>query len=184
MVKLVRHALLVGSLAMLSGPVSAQGKAETSDTTGPRHEIGFDLEASYTGFSGGGGLVMDLPADIRFAFLTRRQVMWELRLSAMLNTYLYTRYLIVPGLHVLYRLKRGTGPHNLLGAPYITGGLGLSKLSVGGEGGTLWLVNGGVGTRVPFGPAATRIEGFFRYGFTGGGSNYAVGARIGWSFWH
>jgi hypothetical protein len=169
---------------MFSGPVSAQGKAETSDTAGPRHEVGVDLEASYTGFTGGGGLVVGLPADVRFAFLTRKAVMWELRVSAMLNTYLYTSYLIVPGLNVLYRLNRGTGPHNLLGAPYITAGVGLSKLSVGGEGGTLWLVNGGVGTRVPFGPAATRIEGFFRYGFTDGRSNYAVGARIGWSFWH
>ena len=184
MVKAIQLALLSGSLAMLSTPASAQQNAETSDTTGPRHEIGFDIEASYTGFTDGGGLVMDLPADVRFAFLTRTAVTWELRLSAMLNTYLYTRYLIVPGLNVLYRLKPGTGPHKLLGAPYVTGGVGLSKLSVGGEGGTLWLLNGGVGTRARFGPAATRIEGFFRYGVTGGGSNYAVGARIGWSFWH
>jgi hypothetical protein len=86
-------------------------------------------------------------------------------------------------------MKRGTGPYNLMRAPYVTGGAALDLFHVGGVGGTSstqLAVNGGVGKRVPFGSSATRFEGFVGYAFKGGGepSGFAIGARIGLSFWH
>src|SRR5207247_10832863 len=73
-------------------------------------------------------------------------------------------------------------------APYVTGGVALNLFDVGGPGGsgTQFSLGGGVGTRVPFETAAGRIEGFLGYTFKGGGfpSNFAIGTRIGLSFWH
>jgi hypothetical protein len=165
----------------LSVPASAQRK-----TAGPRLELGGDFAASYTKPSGiSGGIDMGLPVDVRVGILTRKRLMWEPRLSFLFNTIGTTTYTIVPGLNVLYQLKRGTGPYNLMRAPYVTGGVALNFFDYG----TSWTqvsLGGGVGKRVPFGGSATRLEGFFGYTFKGGGapSSFAIGTRIGLSFWH
>jgi hypothetical protein len=172
---------------MLSAPVSAQRKTSTSSTAGPRHEIGVDLVASYLKPSGsGGGIVIGLPVDVRVGLLTHKKLMWEPRLSFAFNTIGGTTYLISPGLNVLYQRTRGSGPYNLMRAPYITGGVALALFDLGGPSGTQLSVNGGVGKRVPFGGDAARFEGFLGYTFEGGGvaSAFAIGARIGLSFWH
>ena len=114
--------------------------------------------------------------------------MWEPRLtfsftSVGAGSSIYTFF---PSVNVLYQLKRGTGPRNLIRAPYVTGGVGLDIFGAGGSSSTQFALGGGVGTRVPFESAAVRIEGFLSYTFKGGGapSSFAIGTRIGPSFWH
>jgi len=188
MMKLRGTALVVGSLAILSVPAAAQRKA---GSVGPRQEIGADFTGFYNKPSGGsGGVDFGLPVDIRVGFLTHHKLMWEPRLSFQYSSGGGTSYIIVPGVNVLYQLKRGTGPYNLMRAPYVTGGAALNVFHLGGGGGsTSWTqlsLNGGVGKRVPFGSSATRLEGVFGYTFKGGGapSSFAIGTRIGLSFWH
>lgn len=186
MIKLVGSALLVGSLTILSVPASAQRKTAASGAASPRYEIGGDFVASYTKPSGvSGGIDMGLPVDVRVGLLTHKRLMWEPRLSFAFQTIGTTTYTIVPGLNVLYQLKRGTGSYNLMGAPYVTGGVALNFFDFG----TSWTqvsLSGGVGKRVPFGGSAARFEGFLGYMFKGGGqaSNLAIGTRLGLSFWH
>ncbi len=142
MFKLLGSALLVGGLAFLATPASAQKKSATSAPMGGfHHELGVDFAADYAKPSGvSGGIEMGLPVDIRIAF------------------------------------------------SYFTGGVALNLFDLGGPGGsaTQFSLGGGVGTRVPFETAAGRIEGFLGYTFKGGGypSNFAIGTRIGLSFWH
>ncbi len=190
MVKLLGSALLVGGLAFLATPAAAQKRAATSAPTGGYHqEIGVDFTGYYFKPSGGsGGIQMGAPVDVRLGILSRSKLMWEPRLAFLLNTAGGTTYSLAPGLNVLYQLKRGTGTRNLIRAPYFTGGVALNLFDLGGPGGsaTQFSLGGGVGTRVPFETAAGRIEGFLGYTFKGGGypSNFAIGTRIGLSFWH
>jgi len=188
MVKLLGSALLVGALAMLALPASAQKKATTTAAAGPQQEIGVDFAAAFTKPSGiSGGIDMGVPVDVRIAFLTRSKIMWEPRLSFSLSSVGGTTiYTFVPGINGLYTLKRGTGPHGLLHAPYATGGVALNLVGVGGSSFTQFSVGGGLGTRSQFETAAVRVEGFLGYTFAGGGapSNFAIGTRIGLSFWH
>jgi hypothetical protein len=188
MVKFVGSVLLVGSLSIQSMPVSAQRKAST---LGPRQEIGADFTGFYNKPSGGsGGIDLGLPVEIRVGFLTHKKLMWEPRLSFQFSSGGGTSYIIVPGVNVLYQLKRGTGPYSLMRAPYVTGGAALNVFHLGGAvASTSWTqvsLNGGVGKRVPFGSSATRFEGVLGYTFKGGGqpSSFAIGTRIGLSFWH
>jgi hypothetical protein len=186
MVKLLGRALLVGGLALVSAPAAAQHKAASHSAAAPHHEIGADFLAFYDKVSGGsGGLVMGLPVDVRVGFLTHKKLMWEPRLSFAFSSVGATNYTIVPALNVLYLLKRGTGPYNLVRGTYATGGVALNFYDLG----TSWMqvsVGGGVGKRVPFESAAARLEAFLGYTFRGGGfpSDFAIGTRIGLSFWH
>ena len=186
MLKLLGGALLVGSLAMLATPSSAQKKASAA-SGGYHHEFGVDFSAYYLKPSGGsGGIQMGVPVDVRLGILSRSKLMFEPRLSFALSTVGTTIYTFVPGLNVLYQLKRGTGTHNLIHAPYATGGAALTVTKVGSSSATQFSLGGGVGTRVPYQNAAGRIEGFLAYTFKGGGfpSSFAIGTRIGLSFWH
>ena len=128
---------------------------------------------------------MGLPVDVRVGFLTNKKLMLEPRLSLAVSTIETTTYTITPGLNVLYHLKRGTGPYHLMRAPYITGGVGVSFFDFGAGSGTQFSLGAGVGKRVPFGSSATRLEAFLGYTFDGGGlpSSFAIGTRIGLSFW-
>ena len=187
MLKLLGGALLVGSLAILASPALAQRKAATM-SAGPHHEFGVDFAAAYAKPSGvSGGIEMAAPVDVRVAFLTRSKLMWEPRLAFSLSSVGgSTSYTLDPSLNVLYELKRGTGTHNLIHAPYVTGGVGLSVVDIAGTSATQFALNGGVGTRANFESAATRYEAFLSYLFKGGGlpSEFAIGARLGLSFWH
>jgi len=188
MSKLLGGALLVGSLAMLATPASAQKKAASTASGGYHHEFGVDLAAFYVKPSGGsGGIQIGLPVDVRLGILSRSKLMWEPRLTLLLNTAGGTTYTITPGVNALYQLKRGTGTRGLIHAPYVTGGVALNLFDFGGGlSGTQFALGGGVGTRVPYESAAGRLEGFLSYTFKGGGlpSSFAIGTRIGLSFWH
>jgi hypothetical protein len=188
MVKLLGCALLAGSLAVLSAPVSAQKKTSASSPSTPsaRYEIGGDFAASYTNLSNvGGGINMGLPVDVRVGFLTHKKLMFEPRLSFLVSTIETTTYSITPGLNVLYHLKRGTGPSHVMRAPYVTGGVAMTFSDFGAGSATQFSIGGGVGKRVPFGGGATRLEAFLGYTFEGGDlpSSFSIGTRIGLSFW-
>lgn len=173
---------------MVSVPASAQRKDPTSGTTDRRHEIGFDLEVSYTKpATVSGGFVAGLPVDIRVGFLTHTALMFEPRLSFAFNSVGVGRsYVFTPGLNVLYQQKRGSGPYHVVRVPYFTGGVALNVSGSDAFSATQVAINGGVGTRVRFGGDAVRFEGFVRCTFKGGGlgSSLAFGARVGPSFWH
>lgn len=181
----------VGGLVALASSASAQRAAQRPAAmpaaVAPEHEIGFDLAAYYTKPSGvSGGLEMLFPVDARVTFLTHSKIMWEPRLALTLNTIGTTTYTIVPGVNAVHQLKRGGGPYNLVNAPYVTGGAAFNFVNTGATTGTQLSLNGGVGKRVPFASAALRYEGFLSYTFKGAGlpSAFAIGLRIGLSFWH
>jgi hypothetical protein len=186
MVKLLGRALLVGCLVVVSAPAAAQHKSAGHSAATPRHEIGVDFSAFYDKPSGGsGGVVMGLPVDLRIGLLTHKRLMWEPRLSFAFSSIGATSYTVVPALNALYQLRRGTGPYNLVGSTYATGGVALNFYDLGSS----WMqvsVGGGVGKRVPFEGSAARLEAFAGYTFKGGGfpSDFAIGTRIGLSFWH
>ncbi len=185
---------LIGSTvlaaALLTTPLLATAQRRTAAPAGgPKHEMGVDLAAYYTKPSGGsGGIQIGLPVDVRVAFLTRSnsKLIWEPRVSFDLNSIGTTTYVFAPGLNVLHQLKRGSGTRGLLRAPYVTGGAQLTFFDTGPTSGSQFSLGGGVGTRAPFQSAAFRYEGFFAYTFKGGGqpSNFAIGTRLGLSFWH
>jgi hypothetical protein len=205
MSKLLGSALLVGGLVTVALPLSAQHKATApatkaaapatkaaapaapATTASSKYELGADFTAFYTKPSGvSGGVEMGLPVDVRIGFLSHSRLMWEPRLTFALNTIGTTTYTFAPGVNVLYRLKRGTGNHSLMHATYVTGGVALNLFDDGAGSGTQFSLGGGVGTRMPFQSAATRVEGFMSYTFKGGGlpSSFAIGTRLGLSFWH
>jgi len=185
--KLIGSAVLAAVLLTTPVLATAQRRA-AAPAGGPTHEMGVDLAAYYTKPSGGsGGIQIGLPVDVRVAFLTRSQLMWEGRASFALSSVgTTTTYEFAPGVSVLHQLKRGTGTRGLIRAPYVTGGAQLTLFDNGPTSGSQLSLGGGVGTRAPFQSAALRYEGFFAYAFKGGGrpSNFAIGTRFGLSFWH
>ena len=185
--KLIGSAVLAAVLLTTPAFAAAQRRRAAAPAGGPAHEMGVDLSAYYLKPSGGsGGIQIGLPVDVRVAFLTRSQLTWEPRVSFTLNSIGTTTYVLAPGLNVLYQLKRGTGTRGLLRAPYVTGGAQLTLFDFGPTSGSQLSLGGGVGTRAPFQSAAFRYEGFLAYTLKGGGlpSNFAIGTRIGLSFWH
>ena len=192
MCKLLGSALAVASLTALASPVSGQ-RAPASAVRTPGHELGVDLAAQYSnqGDGIGGGLQMVSPVDVRVAFLSHSRFMLEPRLAFALDTKgtgTSTAYTFTPGLNVLYPLKQEAGMRRML-VPYVTGGVQLAFVRGGvnnfTSSGTQFALDGGVGTRVPFGGSAVRFEGYLSYAFQ---TNvlprmFAVGTRVGMSFW-
>ncbi|HXQ29994.1 MAG TPA: hypothetical protein VN848_12095 [Gemmatimonadales bacterium] len=153
----------------------------------PAHEVGFDLAADYAKLSGtSGGLQLGFPVDARLTILSESTIMWEPRLSFLFSTIGTTTYTIVPGVNAIHQLRPGTGPYGLLNAPYVTAGAAFNFANNGVTSSTQLSLNAGVGTRVPYGSAALRYEGFLSYTFSGGGlpSSFAIGVRAGLSLWH
>ena len=155
--KLIGSAVLAAALLTTPGLATAQRRA-AAPAGGPKHEMGVDLAAYYTKPSGGsGGIQIGLPVDVRVAFLTRSQLMWEGRASFALSSVgTTTTYEFAPGVSVLHQLKRGTGTRGLIRAPYVTGGAQLTLFDNGPTSGSQLSLGGGVGTRAPFQSAALR----------------------------
>jgi hypothetical protein len=188
MMKLLGSALLVGGLVTLARPAWGQRRTAVGAPAGARYEFGVDFAGYYDKPSGGtGGIQMGVPVDVRVAFLTRSALMWEPRLSFDLNSVGGTTiYTFDPGINVLYQLSRGSGPYNLVGAPYLTGGVAINFFKAGPTSGSQFSLGGGIGKRVPYGSSVGRMEGFLSYTLKGSGmpSSFAIGARLGMSFWH
>jgi hypothetical protein len=184
--KLLACAVL-GAL-VVTVPASAIAQRRAAAETGPKHELGVDLAFQYVslGSSGGSGLQLAAPVDVRVGFLSRSPNMFEIRASlAWDGNGGFVAF--APGLNVLHVLKRGSGTRGLMRAPYVTGGVGLNilKFGSGTSTETQFALGGGVGKRVPYGSAVFRPEGFLTYTFASGAlpSAFSLGVRVGLSFW-
>lgn len=196
--------LFAGSLAvLLLVPSLAQAQrtrarpaqaAQGSSTNLPDHEFGVDLGLVYSKPSGvSGAFTASTPVDVRLGFPSAGRMMWEARLTLFYTTGSGGHLLnFDPGVNVLFKLGQGSGMHNLMG-PYFTVGadanlthVGVS--GIGSNGGLAFTVNGGLGTRMPYGSGATRLEGFLAYTFEnnnlGVPNTFHIGARVGLSLWH
>jgi hypothetical protein len=204
MLKVLGSALLLGSLIGLAMPASAQRRAAsttstattstTSSTSHPKHELGADLATQFInrGEGVGGGIQFGAPVDVRWGFLSKSSLNFEVRASFTYDSKGAggdALLAFAPGVNALYQLKRGSGPHGLLRAPYVTGGVGLNLVKFGAAGtDTQFGLGGGIGTRLPAGSGGLvwRPEGFITYAFASGNlpSAFAIGVRMGMSFWH
>ncbi len=182
---------LASVLAALPGAARAQHRA--AETGGAHHELGADLTFQYSdrGAGIGGGAQLLAPVDVRIGFLARSPLMFEGRAAVNWDTKAGAGggsfFELAPGVNALYRLRRGSGPGGLVGAPYLTGGLLLDIVHDGALGSqTQFVVNAGVGTRVPYESAVFRPEAFLAYGFASGflPRAFMIGVRAGLSFWH
>jgi hypothetical protein len=189
-----------GRLVILTGLTLAPG-ALLGQGAMPHHEYGVDLALAFQNVSSLAGtgsstrFVALTPVDVRLGFVSPTPLSLEGRLTFAFNSRGFgsnASYELAPDLNVLYRLGRGSGPHGLMG-PYLTGGLGLDLTDApSGGGGTrsglVMSLNGGLGTRIPTGSAAMRLEGFLAYAFKnptlGAPATLSVGVRVGLSLWH
>jgi len=181
---------VAAGLAMVPAVAIAQGAA-------PKHELGVDLGLGLQSPSGGTThIVLVTPVDVRLGFVATSPLSWEGRLTLFYDSKgiggSNARYSLAPDIQALYRLGSGSGAHGLMG-PYATVGAGLNFADVpNGAGGTnssaVVRLNGGVGTRIPYGSGAFRIEGFVAYDFRnttlGLPGTLEVGTRLGISLWH
>lgn len=185
--KCISSALLLTVFSVLPALAAAQRRA--APETGPKNEFGLDLAFQYAslGNNGGSGVQLAAPVDARVGWLSRTPNMFEARASVNWDSNLGV-IVFSPGVNLLHALKRGTGTHGLMRAPYVTAGLGLNivKLGSGASTETQFGLGAGVGKRVPFGSAVFRPEGFMSYAFSSGTlpSQFAIGVRMGLSFWH
>ena len=196
MFKLLRTVSLMAASVTLASPAYGQHATPPRATHGaPRHEVGVDLAAQYSnqGDGIGSGIQIAEPVDVRVAFLSASRILFEPRLAFALDTKgtgTSSAYTFTPGLDVLYRLKRGTGTYGLMGAPYFIGGAQLDFVRAGvnnvTSSGTQFALDAGVGKRVPYGSSALRLEGYVSYAFATDllPRMFAIGTRVGLSFWH
>jgi len=194
MLKALSTALVVGGLTVLALPAAAQHHATAVGATSAKHEFGADLATQFIdrGDGIGGGIQFGAPVDVRWGFLSKSPLMFEVRASFAYDSKgagTDATLLFAPGVNALYSLKRGTGMNGLLRAPYITGGVGLNLVKIGALGtDTQFGLGAGVGTRLPAGGGSLvwRPEGFITYAFASGSLPHAlsIGARMGLSFFH
>jgi hypothetical protein len=189
--RLIGSAQLGLVLALLPTLAAAQRRAAAPMESGAEHEIGVDLAFQFIdrGSGVGGGIQLGAPVDVRLGFLSKSDVMFEARAFMAWDTKgagTGATLLFSPGMNILYQLRRGTGMHGLMRAPYLTGGVGINFISAPGFSETQFAIGGGVGTRLPYGNAVFRPEGFLLYAFSAGviPSAWSIGTRIGLSFWH
>src|SRR5207237_6280828 len=147
--KCICSALLVVVVATVPGLVTAQRRAAAE--AGPQNELGVDLAFQYVslGSNGGSGIQLAAPVDARVGFLSRGPNMFEVRASVDWDSNIGT-VAFSPGVNVLHLLRRGSGTHGLMRAPYVTAGVGLNifKFGSGASADTQSALRGGVGRRV------------------------------------
>lgn len=160
----------------------------------PAHEAGVDLGIAYDKPSGQSGVFsIGTPVDVRLGIIMHSG--WTLEPRVIFQyvsgggSSAHNVDLDVNGLFPV-----GTGSNYRKGM-YLTAGAGLdfrnavlTRLPGPNPSGTLFEVNGGVGTRVPYESGAIRLEGFVKYTFQdtniGVPNTFEIGARIGLSLWH
>lgn len=183
------------ALAALLGvglPALVEAQRRAAAPGGPKHELGVDLAFQFIdrGAGVGGGVQLASPVDVRWGFMSRSNVHFEVRGSLAYDSKLAggeASLAFSPGINVLYQLKRGTGTRGMMRAPYVTGGVGLNMVKLGAAGTeTQFALGGGVGTRLPAGGLVFRPEGYLAYAFESGflPRAFTLGVRLGFSFWH
>jgi hypothetical protein len=183
-------------VALVAVPAMARAQARAGGGMGmdmPKHEFGVDAALVYSSPSGGTATFnVFTPVDVRVGFVSSGKMMWEPRLTLNFASGGGTFLTFDPGVNVLFKLGNGTGHHNMMG-PYWTVGGDINIISNSPTGGTsvsgqVITINGGIGTRMAWGSAAKRIEGFVAYSLKntslGVPNTFHIGARVGLSLWH
>ena len=177
---------MVLAAVALSLPASAQAQQRRAAAPAAKHEFGVDLGLAYVKPDGvDGGIALGTPLDVRWGFVSPKNMMWEARATLNFNTVGgNTAYVFEPGVNVLF--ANSTGGHRR--GMYFTGGAGLHLEDDGANSGTAVAINAGVGWRKPWGSAAWRYELGFKWQSEnttlGLPSTIFVGGRIGVSLWH
>ena len=179
---------MIAAAGLVAAPATGRAQAMGSH---PEHEFGVDLALAYQSPSGGNGAFRVMtPVDVRLGFVSSGRMSFEPRFTLdFASSSGTTVYNIGPDLNLLWKLGPGHGPHNLMG-PYLTAGVGANVISfgTGGSSGATVTFNGGLGTRIPWGPGAFRFEGFAAYTpkstSLGSPNTLSIGARGGISLWH
>jgi hypothetical protein len=187
--KLIGYAALATLLGL---PAVTQAQRRGALPAGPKNELGVDLAFQFIdrGAGVGGGVQLASPVDVRWGFMSRSNVHFEVRGSLAYDSKLAggeASMTFSPGINVLYQLKRGSGTGARMRAPYLTGGAGLNIVKAGAAGTeTQFALGGGVGTRLPAGGLVFRPEGYVAYAFESGflPRAFTLGVRAGFSFWH
>jgi len=178
---MLRHSRLLiaaGALALVSVPAAAQkGMAA-------KHELGVDVAFVYSKPSGGNGITSFLtPVDVRIGFVPAKgNLMFEPRASiAFTSTSGASTHDINLDVNALYGKNHKKGM-------YYTAGAGIELLGRPGTSGSIFSLNGGIGTRSPWESGAWRLEAFVRYDLKntslGFPNTLSIGARAGVSLWH
>ena len=151
---------------------------------GAKHEFGVDVGLVYSKPSGGSGtFAVSTPLDLRLGFVSHSQLMFEPRVSLLFaHTSGASAHAFDLDLNALYGKDHKKGM-------YLTAGAGADIVgATGAVSGTVFSVNGGVGTRLPYESGAWRLEAFVRYAFKNTSlfepNTFSVGARAGLSLWH
>jgi len=190
--------LFAASLAVVLGsPTALIAQVNPAGMGAPKHEFGVDLGVAYSKASGCVGSCPGIfqvftPVDVRIGLHPGNAMMIEPRFTfGLVSGGGSTLLSFDPGVNVLFRMGSGSGMHGIMG-PYVTVGADVGIVSVSGGGnstsGGVLGVNGGIGTRMPFGTAATRLEAFVGYKFKntklGSPNTLHLGVRMGLSLFH
>jgi hypothetical protein len=192
------RSLLAASLALtaLGTPAVLHAQMNHDDMGAPKHEFGVDIGVAYSkpSCTGCKGIVqVGTPVDVRIGLNPAGAMMIEPRFTfALLSGGGATFLSFDPGVNVLFRMGHGHGMHNMMG-PYFTVGADVGIVSSSSTGnpttsGAVIGFNGGLGSRMPFGASATRVELFVGYQLKntklGSPSTLNIGGRIGLSLFH
>ena len=190
--------LLVAGAALTPAIASAQrpparpaARSAPAAAPQPKNEFGVDIGLSWVSPDEGDSRIrVGTPLDLRIGFVSKGRLMWEPRLSFAFDSEGFggeAGYTFSPQLVALYSMS----PQKHRGGMYLFGGAGLNLVSVGVpgvDGATTFRLGAGVGTRKRMGNAALRFEGGVRYDTedsdAGMPSQFAIGGRVGLSFWH
>jgi hypothetical protein len=186
MQRLVHWSALALAFAIVPRSATAQRRATAQHSMEHemKHEVGFDIALVYSKPSGSPsawGFVT--PVDVRFGFVSHSSLMFEPRVSLQ---YLHSNGVSLHNfnldLNAIYNKDHKKGM-------YLTGGAGIDLVGVtGGNSGSQFSLNGGVGTRIPYESGAWRIEGFLKYDLKntslGLPNTVNIGVRAGLSLWH
>lgn len=182
---------LIGGAVLVAALVPMVAAAQHMDA---KHEFGVDVGVVYNKLGSGcstdcGSMNIGTPVDVRVGLMGSGPLSFEPRftfsyLSGGGDHILF----FTPDLNLLYRMGSSTAQKGL----YLTAGVGmaLTSASIGGTSSSAsqLSINGGVGTRMPYGSGAWRLEAFVRDNLENSGkgipASLDIGARIGLSLWH
>ena len=189
---LVAGAALTPAIATAQRPPARPAARSAPAAPQPKNEFGVDIGLSWVSPDEGDSRIrVGTPIDLRIGFVSKGRLMWEPRLSFAFDSEGLglgdAAYTFSPQIVALYSMS----PQKHRAGMYLFGGAGLNLVSIGAptvDGGTTFSLGGGVGTRKRIGNAALRFEGGLRYDTedsdAGMPSQFAVGGRVGLSFWH
>jgi len=178
---------------MIAAPAIAQAQARGATAMASHgKEFGVDIGVGYVSPSGGQssfGLTAPF-GDIRIGFPSTGSMSFEGRFSGSFASGGGTFITFDPGVNLMFGMGHATSYND---NKYFTVGADVNIISQSPSGGTstsgaVFTINGGVGTRMPWGTAAKRAELFVSYSLKnttlGVPNTFGIGARLGLSFWH